>query len=79
MGRIKMRRVFLLAVLIVMAFSGCSANIVRKYPDSGIWYCEVLNMGIDFSKPWHKNVKLYTDENTYIEFTLHGLFFWNYY
>ena len=65
--KIKRKRVFLLAVLIVTAFSGCSANIVRKYPDSGVWYCEALHMEIDFSKTGHKNVKLYTDENTYIE------------
>lgn len=57
--KIKKKRVFLLAVLIVTAFSGCSANIVRKYPDSGVWYCEALHMKIDFSKTGHKNVKLY--------------------
>lgn len=42
------KRCFLL--LLIVIFVCCSCSIPRSYPKSGLYYCDQLEMTIDFSK-----------------------------
>lgn len=60
-----MKKGYILLISIALLLSACS--ISNRLPDSGVWYCESLNMTIDFSQDTQddKNVKVYGEDGTY--------------
>ena len=70
-----MRKIFSFLILIVLTFTCASCSITYKKPMSGIWYCEKINISIEFyTDPLYsteisrvKSVRMYDDDRGYCE------------
>lgn len=63
------RVIFILLVLIVIAF--CSCSITSPLPDEGIWYCDELGATIDFAEI---TGRMYIAEEHYVELEIRAGF-----
>ena len=73
-----MKKVFLFFIAIIIAFSltSCAIAMPAPKPKEGVWFCDELNVSIDFSIQDARCGKLHADDGSYQQMLVH-FDYWN--